>query len=183
MENQSKEVVVEFRTLSRAALVIFILVHIIYLGTYMLIWGYHGMWKELLDFAGWFLWAFIPSILLHEGLHGLIWAIPFNWKHIRFGFSVKLMAPYTNCTVPLKKWHYFAGGMGPAVLMGILPAFYALFTGKVQVLFWGILYTWTAAGDFISCWYVMKENKSAYILDHPEELGYYVHQVSKPEKA
>lgn len=183
MEQFSKEVVVGFRKLSRSALVIFIAVHIGYLGLYIVLWGGHAMWSELLDFAAWFLWAFIPSVLLHEGLHGLIWAIPGNWKHIRFGFSRELMAPYTHCKVPLPKWHYFAGGMAPSVIMGLAPAVYALVTGQVQVLYWGILYTWTAAGDFISCWYVLKESNSAYILDHPCELGYYVYEPGALEKS
>lgn len=174
MEANHKEVVMDFRNLSRIALIVFIVVHILFLGLYMIIWGNNGMWQELLSFSGWFLWAFIPSIILHEGLHGLIWAIPSNWKNIRFGFSRQLMAPYTHCTIPLKKWHYFAGGICPALLMGIIPAIYAMVSGKAQILYWGITYTWTAAGDFISCWHVMKEDNTVRILDHPDELGYYV---------
>ena len=84
------------------------------------------------------------------------------------------MAPYTHCKIPLRKVHYLAGGLLPGILMGILPAIYGLVTGQVQVLFWGIIYTWTAAGDFISCWYILKEPAGTMILDHPEELGYYV---------
>jgi len=170
----TRETVVEFRLLRKGALFIFIGVHLLYLGVYVLCWGHHNMWRELLDFAGWFIWLFVPSVLLHEGLHGLVWAVPSNWRHIRFGFNVSLMAPYTHCTVPLAKWHYFSGAITPAVLMGVLPAVYALCKGNLQLLYWGLVYTWASAGDFISCWYVLKEKNNTRILDHPETLGYYV---------
>lgn len=84
------------------------------------------------------------------------------------------MAPYTHCKIALRKWHYLIGGLTPGFAMGVIPAVYGLYKGHFQILFWGIFYTWTAAGDFISCWYILKEPNGTYILDHPDELGYYV---------
>ena len=174
MTTNKNEKIIEAKKLSKQALWFFILSHFIFLALYIFFWGYKGLWHQLLEFAAWFLWLFIPSIVVHEGLHGLIWAIPNHWKNIRFGFNRNLMAPYTHCTIPLKKWHYWLGGMMPGILMGVIPAVYAISVGNIQILYWGIFYTWTAAGDFISCWHVLKEKNDSLILDHPDELGYVV---------
>jgi len=126
----------------------------------------------------WILVILAGGILLHEGLHGVTWAVfcQRGFRSIHFGFLTKLLAPYCHCTEPLRLRSYVAGGLMPGFLMGILPAIYALAEGHMGWLLVGIFFTFAAGGDFAMMWLLRKLPPGSLVSDHPSELGCYVYE-------
>jgi hypothetical protein len=123
------------------------------------------------------LWI-IPIIFLHEGLHGIVWAIANrNIKNIKFGFYKEYLTFYTHCKVPLSKWKYFAGGIAPFIFLSILPLLLSLIYGSSYWLGFGIFNGWTCTADLLVCYYVFLQPSYALIQDHPDKLGF---MISKP---
>lgn len=118
------------------------------------------------------------GIIAHEGLHGLTWALfcKGGFQSIRFGFMIKLLAPYCHCTVPLKLGPYILGGLMPGVIMGILPSVYALWQGSMDWLLFGIFFTVAAGGDFAMMLLLRRLPATVKVKDHPSELGCYVYR-------
>ncbi len=141
----------------------------------------HGFASLLAGFSAFFfnlriLLVFIGGILLHEGLHGLS-ALIFTggkFRKIKFGFNTEMMAPYAHCAAPVKVWQYIVMAGLPGILMGILPAIYALITKEVWWYYFGFFFTWTAAGDIISIHALLKHPLKSYVLDHPDEMGFII---------
>jgi hypothetical protein len=117
------------------------------------------------------------GIVAHEGLHGLTWALfcKGGLRSIRFGFMVKLLAPYCHCTVPVKLIPYILGGLMPGVVMGILPAAWALWQGSMGWLLFAIFFTTAAGGDFAMMRLLWPLPASVRVKDHPSELGCYIY--------
>lgn len=117
------------------------------------------------------------GIVAHEGLHGLTWALfcKGGLRSIRFGFMIKLLAPYCHCTVPVKLAPYILGGLMPGIIMGILPAVYALWQGSMGWLLFGIFFTVAAGGDFAMMRLLWPLPANVRVKDHPSELGCYVY--------
>jgi hypothetical protein len=158
------------------ALVLILPIALLFGLPYYLIWGENAFlalkFKSLL-----FLFLFIVlGIVIHELLHGLVWAFfaRGGFRSIRFGIKWEYFTPYCHCRVPLRVWQYMAGGIAPLVVMGIIPAIWALFKGNTLLMFFGIFYTWTAAGDILAVWMLRKFNPRKWISDHPEELGFII---------
>jgi hypothetical protein len=139
-----------------------------------LLWGWNYTFSGLnLLLKHLILWL-IPIVVLHEGLHGFIWAITLKdgYRQIKFGFNKEMLAPYTNCKVPLNKWIYIAGGVAPLVIMGIIPASLSFCFNSSYWYCFSLFCIWSSAGDIISCFYLLKVPKGFKILDHPEKLGF-----------
>jgi hypothetical protein len=120
----------------------------------------------------------VGGVILHEGLHGLVWALfsKRGFRSIRFGILLKMLAPYCHCTEPINLYGYMAGGFMPGLVMGIAPAVYALFTGSMGWLLFGILFTVAAGGDFAMMWLLRKVPPASLVKDHPSELGCYIYE-------
>jgi hypothetical protein len=135
-------------------------------------------WKfthfELIRLLKHLLFWIIPIIILHEGLHGLVWAITIKngFEQIKFGFNRELLAPYTHCKIPLKKWKYISGGLAPLLLMGIIPAIISFTLGSPYWFCLSLFCIWSAAGDILSCYYILEVPKNFNIQDHPDKLGF-----------
>ncbi len=143
---------------------------------FYIIWGENAL--TALRFRSFlFLIIFIiGGIIVHELLHGIVWALfsKRGFLSIRFGIKWEYFTPYCHCIEPLKIWQYVSGALAPVICMGLIPAFWALFTGNTLFMFFGIFYIWTAAGDIITAWMVRKFNRNLLIFDHPEELGFII---------
>jgi hypothetical protein len=177
MEISNKtEVIIPMKKLTRFALTFLLFVIVVFGSLFFLFWGYNAIQLGFNLFLKYLLLLIIPIVIVHEGLHGLFWAIysPKGIKSVKFGFNLEMLSPYTHCNVPLQKNHYFIGGIAPLVFTGILPAIYAMFTGNGLWLFVSAFCTWSSAGDIISCWYIFKAPVGSLILDHPDTLGYYI---------
>lgn len=171
--NQREFVLSEDR-ISKFALVFLFTVFLFLYLPFTLFWGwkysYSGLKELLKDLIFWI----IPIIILHEGLHGLVWAIsnPSGFKSIRFGFNSELLSPFTHCKIPINKYSYLIGGFAPLLFMGIIPAALSFIAGNSYWYILSLFCIWTAAGDIISCYYLLKVPKNYKIQDHPHKLGF-----------
>ncbi len=154
----------------------------LYVLLYAVMWNDHFSWEAIREaipanpltlFA-----VLLGGIFLHEGLHGLTWAIfsKNGFRSIRFGFMLKLLAPYCHCKEPLKTPHYILGGLAPGLALGVAPSVYALISGNMSWLLFGILFTVAAGGDFAMMWLLRNIARNRWIKDHPSQLGCYIYE-------
>jgi hypothetical protein len=176
-EYTKREVIIDQRKLTRFALLFLISVIILFLVPFCLLWGKHILMEGFSKFLKNILLLIIPIVVVHEGLHGFIWAIfsSSGFKSIKFGFNVALLSPYTHCNVPMKRWYYFFGGIAPLVIMGLIPAVYSYCMGNGFWLFVSAFCTWSSAGDILSCFYILKTDPDVLVLDHPDTLGFFIY--------
>jgi hypothetical protein len=171
-----KEFVIEHKKLSLFAMVLLFLQLIIMFGPFVLIWGWNitstGMQLLLIHLIFWL----VPIIILHEGLHGLVWALSVKkgYKYISFGFNRELLSPYTHCKIPLRKWQYIAGGLAPLFVTGIFPSIIAFIIGNPYWFCLSLFCIWSSAGDMLSCYYLLKIPNNWKVQDHPEKLGFFI---------
>jgi hypothetical protein len=118
----------------------------------------------------------IIGAVLHELLHGIFW-IFFTEKGIRslkFGISESDFSPYIHCKEPIPVRIYRAGIFLPGLVLGIIPAVLAIFTGRFWLLMFGSFFSWAASGDFIILCMIRKLKKNVLVQDHPEKIGCYI---------
>lgn len=118
----------------------------------------------------------LVGVVLHELLHGLVWALfaSKGFRSISFGVVWEYLTPYCHCKVPLRINQYILGGIAPGIVLGIIPLIYSLVSGSLGWLLWGAFFTYAASGDCLVIAQLMKEDGSLYVQDHPSELGYYL---------
>ena len=123
----------------------------------------------------------IMGVIIHELIHGFVWSIyaKNGFKSIKFGILWKMLTPYCHCKEPLKVRHYILGAIAPGLILGIIPAFLAIFTGNLYLLLFGIFFTMAAAGDFLIVNLIRKENMDDYVQDHPSEVGCYIYRKNE----
>ena len=168
--------------LQRVALLFIIPLLLMFGLPFYLIWGVNVL--VALRFRSFlFLVLFIiGGVIIHELLHGIAWALfsKHGFKSIQFGIKWEYLTPYCHCTEHLKVWQYIIGALAPVFCMGLIPAVWALFNGNALLMFFGIFYMWTAAGDITAVWIIKNFHRNQVIYDHPEELGFIVVE-EKPE--
>ena len=120
----------------------------------------------------------LSGIIVHELIHGIVWAAYASkgFKSIKFGVLWSMLTPYCHCKEPLRVKQYITGAIAPAILLGILPALYAIASGNLPVLIFGMFFTMAAAGDLLIINLIRKENKNALVQDHPSEAGCYIYR-------
>ena len=126
-----------------------------------------------------FLVIFAVLVVVHELIHGLFWAIyaKDHLKSIEFGFMVSSFTPYCCCKDMLTKYQYIVGGIMPTVILGIIPAIIAIFTGSVFWFIMGELMILAGGGDLTILLKLLryKSNKKEILyMDHPYECGLIV---------
>ena len=143
--------------------------------------------KQYLDSAGplgaglGFLLIFgilILGIVLHELIHGIIWAkfAKEGFKSIKFGVLWEMLTPYCHCKEALTVRQYIIGAIAPAIILGIIPAIIAIMTGNLGLLIFGMLFTMAAGGDFLIINLIRKESSSDLVQDHPSEAGCFIYR-------
>lgn len=120
----------------------------------------------------------ILGIIVHELIHGITFSMfaKNGHKSIKYGVLWKMLTPYCHCKEPLQVKHYIIGAITPAIILGFLPAIYAILTGNIVFLFFGIFFTMAAFGDFMIINLLRKENLNSFVLDHPSEAGCYIYR-------
>lgn len=118
----------------------------------------------------------VVLICVHELIHGITWAIfaPSHWKTVEFGFIKEYLTPYCTCGEPLKKWQYIIGALMPTILLGILPASVAVFTGSWLLLILGIALIFGGGGDLTIVLELLRHRSTArevLYIDHPYAAG------------
>lgn len=114
------------------------------------------------------------GVICHEFLHGLAFA-KFSiqgFKHVKFGFNVKALAPYAHCKVPLKRNYYMLSLVLPGVIIGLIPAAIALILGNLLFYAWSIFFILTAIGDFLLFFRIIFISNKYIISDHPSKVGF-----------
>jgi hypothetical protein len=122
--------------------------------------------------------AMLIGIVLHELIHGLIWAkfAKNGFKSIKFGVMWKMLCPYCHCKEALSVRQYIIGGIAPAIILGIIPAIIAIAIGNLSILFFGMYFITAGAGDFLIIDLIRKEKSNTLVQDHPTEGGCYVYR-------
>lgn len=126
-----------------------------------------------------FLISLLVLIVVHELIHGAFWGIfaKEHLKSIEFGFMVQYLTPYCCCKEVLTKGQYIIGGIMPTVILGIIPAVVAIFTGSWLVFVIGCIMILSGGGDMtIILKLLMYRSTKQEILymDHPYECGLVV---------
>ena len=144
-------------------------------GIFILKNGWDG--RSFASFSGIILLvAILVSIVLHELIHGISWAIftPNGFKDIEFGFIKQYLTPYCTCLAPLTKWQHIFGAAMPMVILGIIPMIIGILIGNSIVMIFGIIMIDAAAGDIMVIWAILKygsKAKDVVYLDHPTQAG------------
>lgn len=111
------------------------------------------------------------SVVIHELLHGIGWAITSGkgWKVVRF--NINAMLPSCACEVVLRKQPYLIGVLAPFVVLGSgSMLFVFVYPGTVSLL--TLMVNFIAAGaDLLIAFKVLKEGR-CLIADHPTDAGY-----------
>lgn len=111
------------------------------------------------------------SVVVHELLHGIGWAISSGkgWKVVRF--NINAMMPSCACKVALKKKTYLIGVLAPFVVLGLGSILFVfVYPGTVSLL--TMMVNFIAAGaDLLIALHVLRE-EDCFIADHPTEAGY-----------
>ena len=111
------------------------------------------------------------SVVMHELLHGIGWAISSGkgWRVVHF--NINTMMPSCACKVALKKRAYLIGVLTPFVVLGLGSILFVfIYPGTISLL--TMMVNFIAAGaDLLIAFHVLKEG-NCLIADHPTEAGY-----------
>ena len=111
------------------------------------------------------------SVVIHELLHGVGWAVASGkgWNVVRF--NINAMMPSCACKVALEKKAYLFGVLTPFVVLGFGSVFF-IFIYPGTVSFLTMIVNFISAGaELIIASNVLKE-RDVLIADHPKEAGY-----------
>ena len=112
------------------------------------------------------------SVIIHELLHGLGWAIfgKKGWTAIHFNISA--LMPTCTCQAALTKRQYLAGVLAPFLVLGLGSAIFLLiYPGTISVV--TMMVNFVAAGaDLMIAVSVCRQPKDVLIADHPNQAGY-----------
>ncbi len=146
---------------------------------FSLIWGWDAFKLGGINFITKsisFFTTLLIGIILHEGIHGLFWAIycTNGIKSIKFGFKWEYLTPFAHCKENLTVNQYKLGAAMPGILLGFLPSILAIIIGNAWLLFAGILFTGAAGGDILILLKLRKYDSKFLMKDHPDEIGFMV---------
>ena len=120
----------------------------------------------------------IISIVVHELIHGLAWMAfgkkPFS--SIKFGVQWKTLTPYAYLKEPIEVIVYRIGGFMPGFVLGIVPFILSLVLGNANLLWFSIIQTAAASGDWLILWLLRNVKSGTLVEDHPSRAGCYVYE-------
>ncbi|HNE04119.1 MAG TPA: DUF3267 domain-containing protein [Anaerolineales bacterium] len=130
-----------------------------------------GEWNFLL-----LLLVIVMGVILHEIVHGVTWAIAGRkpWTSIKFGVQAKTLTPYCHITEPLEINAYRIGAVMPGLVVGVLPYIYSLMSGNMNWLWFSLVHTSAAGGDWLVLWLIRHVKAGSLVEDHPSQAGCYV---------
>ncbi|HIY01779.1 MAG TPA: DUF3267 domain-containing protein [Candidatus Blautia faecipullorum] len=111
------------------------------------------------------------SVVIHELLHGLGWALSSakGWNVVHF--NINAMMPSCACKAALNKKQYLIGVLTPFVILGLGSVLFVfIYPGTISLL--TMMVNFIASGaDLVIAFNVLKEQDSL-LIDHPTEAGY-----------
>jgi len=131
--------------------------------------------KKSLPFVVLFILSILAGIIIHELLHGMIFSLfaKNGFKDVKFGFNLKVFAPYAHCKVPLKRNQYILAVITPGLILGILPSIIFFICKDIIWFSWSMLFVVTAIGDFMIFFKLIFINKTFKVKDHPTKVGFF----------
>jgi hypothetical protein len=144
---------------------------------FILFYALHGMgiitlvWHIILFGA-----LVLAGIVAHEFIHGLAWMY-FGKKStsaITFGIQWKYLTPYAHLKEPVDINAYRIGAFMPGFILGIVPYVVSLFTGNSMLLWFSIINTAAAGGDWLILWILRAVQGETLVEDHPTNAGCYI---------
>ena len=141
--------------------------------------GFREIFRFTISESVIFLIVVVVLIVAHELIHGLFWAIfaKNHLKSIEFGFIAEYLTPYCCCKEVLTKSQYIIGGIMPTVILGVMPAVVAIFTGSWFLFTIGALMILSGGGDLtiiLKIFMYRSKKEEILYLDHPYECGLVV---------
>ncbi len=125
-----------------------------------------------ISMTGMLLLAFFVSIVIHELIHGISFALftKEGWKSIKFGVIWKVVTPYCTCREPLPRNQYLISAMFPTIILGVIPYIFALVIKNKFLLDLSVLNILGGGGDiYISL--KLRKYKEHLVIDHPYLVG------------
>jgi hypothetical protein len=125
-----------------------------------------------------FLVLLIASVIVHELIHGLTWMWfgKKSFSTVQFGIQWKTLTPYAHLKEPIEVNVYRIGGFMPGFVLGILPFILSLILGNVNLLWFSVIQTAAASGDWLILWLLRNVKGGTLVEDHPSRAGCYVYQ-------
>ena len=178
-QGEEVEVVISLRTANLYSFVFFIVSLVIFGTAFSFIWSIEGFinaWRSFLTDYILLIVSILGGMLLHEVIHALAWGAfaDKGFRSITFGINWRHLAPYVHCNEYLRIPAYATGVALPGILLGMLPAIVSLFTGSGWLLCFGVFFLAGAAGDFLALLRLRSFPRTAFVMDHPEHLGFIV---------
>jgi hypothetical protein len=116
------------------------------------------------------------GVVVHEFIHGISWMIfghkPFS--AIKFGFQWKTFTPYAHLTEPVEVNAYRLGAFMPGFILGILIYIVSLVLGDGNLLWFSLVHTAAAGGDWLILWLIRHVKPGIKVEDHPTNAGCFV---------
>jgi len=126
-----------------------------------------------------FMVLLIASMVVHELIHGLAW-IGFGKKAfsaIKLGMQWKTLTPYAHLKAPIEINVYRISGFMPGFVLGTLPFCLSLVLGDSNLLWFSIIQTAAASGDWLILWLLRNVKGGMLVEDHPSRAGCYVYET------
>ena len=126
-----------------------------------------------------FLLYIAALIAVHEGIHGITWALfaKEHFRSIEFGVIWGMLTPYCTCKTELTKGQYILGGIMPTIIVGILPAIIAVICNYPWLFQISLCMIVGGGGDVLIILKLLlyKANgKDSKYMDHPYKAGLVV---------
>ncbi|MBQ9252449.1 MAG: DUF3267 domain-containing protein [Clostridia bacterium] len=120
--------------------------------------------------------AFIISLFIHEGIHGLFYGIfaKNHFRAIEFGVIWKSLNPYCYCKDPLSKSRYLIAVLMPGAILGGIIGIIGVSIASANLVLFSVISFIGASGDFYVAWKLINypsNGKCMLVLDHPELPG------------
>ncbi len=173
-EEGTEEYTMKMGIANLISIVMIIPIAVIIVIPFILIWDFARFQNGLEILVDDAIIYFLGGIIVHELLHGLVWACfsPNRFKSIKFGVKWKYLAPYCHCTEPLKVKHYKIGIVMPLIIMGLIPSLIGLIIGHGAIFAFGFIAICVASGDILGLYLLKNLESNAYVSDHPEKIGF-----------
>ena len=136
------------------------------------------LWAGFVTFLtnyGALLITILAGATAHELLHaaGFAWGSERGWRSVRFGFSLKDMAPYTHCSDALSFPSFMIATLLPGIVLGIVPMILGVILGNGWLFAFSCFFTAGAGGDLL-CAYALLPFRHHRIRDHADSIGFVV---------
>ncbi len=119
--------------------------------------------------------ALIPSVIIHEMLHGVGYLLGgAKIGEVKFGFLVRKLLPYAHCKVPLSAAGYRLGVALPGLILGVLPLIIGLLAHDPTLTVYAIAMILAAVGDLITLVMLVPVPNNARVQDHPSKPGFQI---------